>query len=108
MNDLTNRLPCRILEVTDYVRAFNDHVAEFNAAEIEATQLLDDSADVTVSESVLVADSDPENEEKGARGKTVAHRVEVTMSRHTFTLALVPFSIFSTCFLVYISTNRTF
>ena len=48
MNDLTNRLPCRILEVTDYVRAFNDHVAEFNAAEIEATQLLDDSADVAV------------------------------------------------------------
>ena len=70
--------------------------------------MLDNSADVTVSESVLVADSDVEEERTKARGKTVAYRVAVTMSRHTFTLALVPFSIFSTCFLVDISTNRTF
>ena len=91
------------------MRAFNDHVADFNAAEIEATQMLEDSADVTVSESVLVADSDADEERTAeAQGKNVAYKVDVTMSRHTFTLALVLFSIFSTCFLADISTNRTF
>ena len=72
------------------MRSFNEHVNNFNAAENDATQMLDDSADVTVSESVLVADSDADEERTAeARGKTVAYRVDVTMSRHTFTLALV-------------------
>ena len=73
----------------DYVRAFNDHVKDFNAAEIEATQLLDDSADVAVSATVLVVDSDADEERKvEAQGKTVAYKVDVTMSRHTFLLSL--------------------
>ena len=75
-----------------YVRSFNEHVTNFNAAENAATQMLDgyDSVDVTGSPTVLVVDSDGDDERKTeAPGKTIVYRADVTMSRHSLVLILL-------------------